>query len=623
MTNVKSIVLGNSVTTIGENAFSNCTLTSIEIPNSVKSIGSYSFQNCSNLKAIEIPNSVQVVGYWAFSNCSNLESVIIGNSVSLIGTYAFMDCTNLKNVELGNSLKTIQNGAFYCCSNLTSIEIPKSVEVIESGAFSGCSSLSNLVILDAVTSIGSGAFSPCENLENVEFGNYVTSIDSYAFKGCNKLVSLIIPNSVTSIGEESFKDCTNIQNIEIPNSVAFIGQNAFEGCVNIEKVNIDCTKIDRWFPTSSINEIIFGDHVTEIGTSAFSWANIKTLDIPNSVTTIGNNAFQDCSNLVTVDIHNSVTTIGNNAFQNCSNLVDIDIPNSVTSIGQYAFSYCTKAKSLIIPNSINNIGLEAFSGCDNLETIYSLITKVFTIDEHAFSEIVFNNANLYVPKGKLATYQGTNYWSKFLNIHEGAPTEIGDLDRSYKLKVSDAGMATMYLDYPIAIPDNDNMLGVFYVCSMNDHILNLRRLKETIPANCGVIVMANQGTFTFKETLMSTEVVEENMLTGTTKKVNVTDISGDVYTLGRGKNSGYMGFHKYTGATLPAYKAYLVMNDDEEEDDVLVIDRDSYADIFDATNISFVVDEEDAPIIYDLQGRRVDNPSKGIYIVNGKKVYIK
>ncbi len=447
-------------------------------------------------------------------------------------------------------------------------------------------------------------FSGKSSINNVIIRDGVGIIDNNAFSGCTSIESIQFPNSIISMGNESFSGCTSLKEIMIPQSVTNMGAYVFSGC-------------------SELTKVIFDSSSTNVGSYAFQdCTKLTNVDLGKRVTSIDYGTFRNCTSLTSINIPNSVTSIGDYSFWGCCQMVDCKIGNSVAYIGERTFKDCSGLTELIIPNSVTLIGVDAFIGCDNIETVYSLVTKVFTIDEHAFSEIVFNNANLYVPKGKLATYQGTNYWSKFLNIHEGAPTEIGDLDRSYKLKVSDAGMATMYLDYPVAIPDNDNMLGVFYVCSMNDHILNLRRLKETIPANCGVIVMANQGTFTFKETLMSAEVVEENMLTGTTKKVNAADISGDVYTLGRGKNSGYMGFHKYTGATLPAYKAYLVMNDDEEEDDVLVIDRDSYADIFDATNISFVVDEEDAPIIYDLQGRRV-NPSKGIYIVNGKKVYIK
>ena len=184
-------------------------------------------------------------------------------------------------------------------------------------------------------------------------------------------------------------------------------------------------------------------------------------------------------------------------------------------------------------------------------------------------------------------------------------------------------MATLYLDYPVAIPESDNMLGVFIVNNIDGHTLYLKRLKETIPAECGVIVMANPGAYDFNETRRSIDVVEENMLSGTTVELNVADIEGDVYTLGRGKNSGYMGFRKYSKDTLPANKAYLVRN--AGDGDSFAIDRSAIDDIFDsATGVTrVVVEDEGQTVVFDLQGRRVENPSKGIYIMNGKKTYIK
>ncbi len=203
------------------------------------------------------------------------------------------------------------------------------------------------------------------------------------------------------------------------------------------------------------------------------------------------------------------------------------------------------------------------------------------------------------------------------------PGEEGDQSREYSLNVTDAGMASLYLDYPVVIPEDDNMLGVFIVNNIDGHTLFLKRLKETIPADCGVIVMANPGEFSFKETRINIDVVEENLLSGTAVELNVADIDGDVYTLGRGKNSGYMGFHKYSKATMPANKAFLVRT--AGNGDSFVIDRNALDEIFDSTTgvTRVVIEDEDQPIVFDLQGRLVENPSKGIYIVNGKKKYMK
>ena len=670
-TSLTSVVIPNSVTKIENNAFSGCTsLTSIVIPNSVTKIEKDAFKGCTSLMNLSLDcTSIET---W-FKDFSSIKEIHLGSNVAEIKSSAFSGCTNLTCVDIPSSLVEIGSSAFSGCNSLSKViihDIKKWMDISFENWESNPLHIAHHLFSDEETEI-----------TNLVFPNTVTSIVADAFMDCIGLTSVKMPNTVTTIGNSAFSGCTNLTCVDIPSSLVEIGSSAFSDCNSLSKVIIH--DIKKWMDISfenresnplhiahhlfsdeetEITNLVFPNTVTSIVADAFMDCTALTyIELPNSVTEIGSSAFSGCTGLKSIKVGNAVQTIGEDAFSGCSSLSKVivpdiatwcnitfgnaysnplylahylyrdedneinslTIPNSVSKIESKAFIGCKSLSNVIIPNSVTSIGSQAFYLCDYIETVYSLVTKVFTIDSNTFSEIVFNNADLFIPKGRLVTYQGTNSWSKFLNIHEGVPTEIGDLDRSYKLKVSDAGMATMYLDYPVAIPDNDDMLGVFYVSSMSDHILKLKRLKETIPANCGVIVMANTGTFTFKETLMSTDVVEENLLTGTTKKVNVVDIPGDVYTLGHGKRTGYMGFFKYTGATMPANKAYLVLNVDEEEDDVLVIDRDSYADIFNTTSIYFAVDEEDAPVIYDLQGRRVENPSKGIYIVNGKKVYIK
>ena len=595
---------------------------------------------------IAVSNSISALYY----NCSFTAQ----NDDGVTFYYRINSDTEM-TVSVTYEFRSSTSGQYYYRSDAPTINIPKSVSYngitytvtsIETQAFQNCGAIENVIIPNTVTSIGNYAFSDCRNLKSIVIPNSVTAIGESAFSGCIELSNIILPNSLERINDNTFKDCSHLASIDIPCSVTSIGKSAFYECTNLSKVIIHDT--DSWFritfdsresnplhyahhlysdEDTEITELVIPEFVTSLDyNSAFmDCTGLTNVIIPNSVTSIGPNSFKGCTGLTNIDLPNSLTTINGESFSNCTGLTSIVIPNSVTYIGWRAFAGCTEIKSLVIPASVTSINDYAFAECDNLEIVYSLITKVFTISENIFSEMAFNNSTLYVPKGKKTTYKGTNYWKKFLNIMEGAPTEVDNLDRSYNLKVSEAGMATMYLDYPVAIPNNNNMLGVFYVESMADHILYMRRLNETIPANCGVIVMANPGTFTFKETLLSTDIVEQNLLSGTTVKVSTASIPGAVYTLGRGVNSGYMGFHKYTGATLPANKAYLVRDADEEEDDVLVIDRSAFDGLFDSTTgvTKVVIEGESQPIIYNLQGRRVENPSKGIYIVNGKKQYIK
>ena len=189
---VKRIIVGDSVTRIGEYAFSDCSsLTSITIPNSVTTIKEYAFSNCSSLTSVTIPNSVTTIGGWAFSICSSLPSVTIPNSVTTIGDYAFSHCIPLTSITIPNSVTKIGKYTFDYCSNLTSITIP----------------------------------------------NSVTEIGDYAFTYCLALTSVTIPNSVTEIEEETFKNCYNLQKVNIGNSVKTIGVSAFENCTNITQIS--------------------------------------------------------------------------------------------------------------------------------------------------------------------------------------------------------------------------------------------------------------------------------------------------------------------------------------------------------------------------------------------------
>ena len=225
----KNYIIPNSVTNIGNAAFSGCSsLTKINIPNSVTNIGNEAFECCRSLTKINIPNSVTNIGKRAFLLCRSLTKINIPNSVTNIGDEAFSGCSSLTNINIPNSVTNIGYNAFYDCRSLTNINIPNGVTYIGYNAFYNCESLTNINIPKSVTTIREGAFSNCHSLTSINIPNSVTTIGKYAFCCCHSLTSINIPNSVTTIEDGAFENCENLPSHIKSDIIQRFGEEVFE-----------------------------------------------------------------------------------------------------------------------------------------------------------------------------------------------------------------------------------------------------------------------------------------------------------------------------------------------------------------------------------------------------------
>ena len=600
-----------TVVAIGKEAFKDCSMASVTIPSGITSIGDGAFKNCTGLTKVNISDIAAWCNikfssvyssscnplYYAhhlYINGEEVKDLVIPDGIASINNYAFYGCSGLTSVTIPNSVTAIGWSAFSGCSGLTSVTIPNGVTSIGWLAFSGCSGMTSVTIPNSVTSIESSAFRDCSGLTSVTIPNSVTSIGYAAFYQCSGLTSVTIPNSVTAIGEEAFRGCSGLTSVTIPNSVTSIGNNAFRWCSGLTEVySLNLTppstgaeygpfgndiyqNATLYVPNEAVDAYVNADgwkefqNINGLESSAFKF----DYDNSNMTATVkGVNKDKISSELVIPETttHNgktySVVAIGWTAFKDCSVLTSVTIPNSVTSIDSWAFSGCSGLTSVTFPDGVTTIGYSAFKGCSDLTEV-TIPNSVTYIESEAFYDCeVLTKINIL----DIASW---------CNIEFGAN--------------------------PFTMPHH------FYI--------NGEEVKHLVIPD-GVTSIAR---WTFQGCIGFTEVTIPN---------SVTSIGDNAFSNCRGLTKVYSfnvtppsaSYDKsademYRNATLyvpnEAVKAYMDAEFWKEFQNIKG---------FDPSGIQGIeVDESRGQdVYYDLNGRRLSTPRKGLNIINGKKVIIK
>lgn len=403
MGNVVAINIPNSVRVIGDYVFSNASqVASFAIPSNLKWIGSHAFEGCGGFSTLTLPTVLETIGDGAFSNCDGLTTLIYNAQNCKTGNLGmvFHECDNFETLDIGNSVRSIPRGLFYGCSHINNLTIANGVDTISQQAFQGCSSITTITIPESVDYIDKWAFKDCTSLNTINYNaanchTCVGTEQELPFQNCNAVTSIVLGNNVQTIPSYIFYH-THITSLTIPENVTLIESKAFANCYllsslvfNASSCQSNCTVSGPFYGCSSLTNVTFGNNVHNIPDGLFSHAltaSVGTMDLPNTLTYIGRDAFNSCTGMSGVlSIPNGVSKINHSSFSGCTGLMGIIIPNSVTVIDTNAFYLCNGVTHVTIGAAIDTIRSNAFAGLSHLNTINWDAINCRSVDERVFS----------------------------------------------------------------------------------------------------------------------------------------------------------------------------------------------------------------------------------------------
>lgn len=629
---VTSVILPEGMTSIGQYMFYNCSkLESVTVPNGVTSIGASAFSGCNSLSSIVIPEGVTTIGRRAFYNCTGLTSVAIPSSVDNIGYEVFCGCTSIKELYIADSMEPLNcdysysKDYFFKDSPIEYMYLGREITNYDVNytyaKWKGA--LKTVIIGDGVTTIPDFIFDSCYYLSSVTISDNVQHIGKYAFYCCDDITSIALPNGLNSIGIAAFSNC-NIENLIIPKSVTSIGRNAFN-------------------ETNELKSIVI-----EEGNTVYD-----SRDNCNAIIETGTNTLiRGCKNTT---IPYGITSISNTAFYGCQELVEMEIPGSVISIGDNAFYCCYKLSSVTLPQSVTSIGADAFYNCSALASINCEAKTPPTIGGYYTFYNVPRSIPVYVPESSVSAYKSAEYWSEFTNFQaipeinisltdgdDFLQSEVEECDNiTYTRTFNNTNWQALYVPFEIPYENIKDDFEVAYINDTRQYDRDDDGVKEetvieafkitsgTLEANYPYLIRAKEAgekTITVTDAILYTteenaidcsSVYDKYTFTGTYSRMSSTELTG-CYAL-----SGGVWQPIAEGATLGAFRFYLQVESRSgsaqaaQSIKMRVIGEETDDE---ATSIDEVESAGNEQIVYDLAGRRVANPTKGVYIVNGKKM---
>ncbi len=423
--------------------------------------------------------------------------------------------------------------------------------------------------------------------------------------------------TVTGIGAFSFYSCTDITgttnreghetiiSVEIPETVTSIGKNAFMGCLGLTSI---------YMPNS----------VTSIGQYVcYECSGLTSVHLPENenIKTLEPSLFELCTSLESIELPNSITYMDTRVFCNCG-LKSVELPKYIIEIGNYAFAY-NPLTTITFPSSLDYIGSYTFRAC-SFETVISLSPYVPECNTFAFRENP-ETCILYVPAGSEDDYAKATGWSYFTTVL-GLPG----------FTISEVGYATYYTDVEYIVPEGvtgTTVTGVVKTTSSDaDYFLTMPwdyEKDDVVPAGTALVLQGNEGTYVCEISSTSAETPTDNLLMGSTTDTTTTGPNGETtgyvyYELSNGQNGVgfYYGAEGGAAFTSLANKAWLPLTEAESRNARFL----GFGKGDETTGISSVESATETTVngIYTIQGVRVSNTNQpGLYIVDGKKVLVK